>query len=224
MSEASQEDLKDIHIGKLKQLAKSYGVKAQRDWKREDYLAAIKEQQEEGVTPNFTTTATPTRDEEEAERLIANYSLPVNRSTAAAATGNPKPGYARIILHKDPTPGHSNSPVEVGLNGRYYSVPRGIPVDIPIPYLGVLRDAVQVITRQVREPDRDNLSGKVVEEEVLSYPYQIVALTPGGSFTNSHDQRSQSATRRKAFHTALGRWPTDGELLEWEKQNVARGR
>lgn|SRR5690606_30424907 len=225
MSEVSQEDLKDIHIGKLKQLAKRYGVQARRDWDKDKYIAAIKEAQEAGVKPDLTTSATPMRDEEEAERLIANYSLPVNQTTANAKSDKPKPGYARIIVHKDPTPGHANSPIQVGLNGKYINIPRGVAVDVEIPFLGVLRDAVQIITRQVQEPDRDNLSGKVVEEEVLSYPFQIVAITPGdGKFNNSFDQRSQSAMRRKAFHNEFKRWPTDGELLEWEKQNAARGR
>lgn len=223
MSTSSQDDFSDIHIGKLKQLAKSYGVKAQRDWSKDKYVEAIKLKQEEGVVPDLSTDNV-TEEQAEADRLIANYSLPVSRSTSASAGGQPKPGYARIILHKDPTPNHANSPVQVGLNGRYINIPRGVAVDVPIPYLGVLRDAVQVVTKQIKEPDRDNLSGTVVEEEILSYPYQIVSITPGGKFQNHEDQRSQGARRRKAFHTALGRWPTDGELLEWEKQNAARGR
>lgn len=213
--------LDNASIGELRALAKSYGVKSERTWKGEDFIAAIKEKQEAGVTPQLVEDNDDTQAE--ADRLIASYSAGGGQELAAAK-GQPKPGYARILLHKDPTPGHSNGHVPVGLNGRTLLVPRGIAVDVPIPYLGVLRDAVQLTRREVKEPDRDNLQGVVVEEEILSYPFQIISLTPGGKFSNIHDQRSQSARRRKAFHSELGRWPTDGELIEWEKANAARGK
>lgn len=211
--------LNDATIGDLRALAKSYDIKADRTWKREDFIKAIVEAQDEGVLPTLATD----EQNDEAERLIANYSLPVNRTNAAAATGAPKPGYARIILHKDPTPGHANSSVQVGLNGRMFNIPRGIAVDVPIPYLGVLRDAVHLVRKQVREPDAHNLEGVVEEVEHLSYPFQIVSLTPGGKFVNNEDQRSSSALRREAFHTRWQRWPTDGELIEWEKTLVSKG-
>lgn len=213
---AESDVLKDASIGDLRALAKSYGIKAERSWVRNDFIVAIKQAQESGVL------VVEDDEDDEAQRIIANYSLPVNVQHGAANKGAPKPGYARIILHKDPTPDHANSPVPVGLNGRTFMVPRGIPVDLPIPFLGVLRDAVQIVTRQTKEPDRDHLEGTVTREEVLSFPYQIVAVTPGGKFVNPEDQRSASAQRRKAFHNEMQRWPTDGELLEWEKANAAR--
>lgn len=216
----AESTLEDARIGELRALAKSYGIKAERTWKGEDFITAIKAKQEQGATPSLEAD----NDDGEADRLIASYSLATDRSEAAAAKGAPKPGHARIVLHKDPTPGHSNSHVPVGLNGRTLLVPRGTPVDVPIPFLGVLRDAVQLTRRQVSEPDGTHLQGVVAEEELLSFPFQIISLTPGGSFTNTHDQRSQGAKRRKAFHSDLGRWPTDGELVEWEKANAARGK
>lgn len=215
---AESDVLDGATIGDLRALAKNYGIKAERSWVRGDFISAIKAAQEGGT---FTVAAVETEDEE-AQRIIANYSLPVNVQNGAASKGAPKPGYARIILHKDPTPDHANSAVPVGLNGRTFMVPRGVAVDLPIPFLGVLRDAVQIVTRQTKEPDRDHLEGTVTREEILSYPYQIISVTPGGKFTNSEDQRSASAHRRKAFHTEMQRWPTDGELLEWEKAKTAR--
>lgn len=212
-----QDDLlKDATIGDLRALAKSYGIKAQRDWTKPDFIKAIAVRQSEGATPDLHT------DDGEADRLIASYSLAQDKSEASAAKGMPKPGFARIIVHKDPTPGHSNSAVQVGLNGRFFNIPRGSAVDIPIPYLGVLRDAVHKQRRQIKEPNADNLEGIVTEEEILSYPFQIVSLTPGGKFVNVEDQRSVSAARRSAFHKQLGRWPTDGELGEWEKAQAMR--
>lgn len=210
------EHLIDATIGDLRALAKSYGIKAQRDWTKPDFIKAIVIAQTEGVAPDLAS------DTNEADRLIASYSLAHDKTEASAAKGMPKPGFARIIVHKDPTPGHSNSAVQVGLNGRFFNIPRGASVDIPIPYLGVLRDAVHKQRRQVKEPNADNLEGIVTEEEILSYPFQIVALTPGGKFVNVEDQRSVSAARRTAFHKELGRWPTDGELGEWEKAQAMR--
>lgn len=215
-----QEDqLIDATIGELRALAKSYGIKAQRDWDKPRFIKEIAAKQEAGVTPDLSSSGV---DEDEADRLIAHYSLPTENKTAKANSGLPKPGFARIILHRDPTPGHANSAVQIGLNGKFYNVPRGIPVDLPIPFLGVLRDAVHKVRRQVKEPNGENLDGVVTEEEQLSYPFQIVSITPGGKFSNSEDQRAATAHRRKAFHDVMKRWPTDGELAEWEKANAAR--
>lgn len=216
MHNGQEDHLIDATIGELRALAKRYGIKAQRDWTKPDFIKAIAKAADSGDVPDMSS------DDSEADRLIANYSLPTERTTAEAAKGQPKPGFARVILHKDSTPGHSNSAVQVGLNGKYYNVPRGIAVDLPIPFLGVLRDAVHKVRRQVKEPNADNLEGVVTEEEILSYPFQIVSLTPGGSFSNAEDQRATSAKRRAAFHKDLGRWPTDGELIEWEKANAMR--
>lgn len=207
---------KDAAIGDLRSLAKSYGIKAQRDWTRKDFVHAIAERQQQGDIPHLSSD-----EEDEADRLIAKYSLPSSREKTALSA-EPKPGFARIILHRDSTPGHANSPVQVGLNGRVFNVPRGISVDLPIPYLGVLRDAVHKVRRQVKEPDAQDLQGIVTEEEILSYPFQIVSVTPGGKFVNNMDQRAASARRRKAFHDEVKRWPTDGELLEWEKARAIR--
>ena len=207
-------------IGELRALAKSYGIKAERTWKGEDFLKAIAEAQDAGEVPDLSTASA---EQSEADKLIANYSIPTSRSESASASGQPKPGYARIILHKDPTPGHANSAVQVGLNGRFFNVPRGVAVDVPIPYLGVLRDAVHLVRRQIKEPDSTNPNGTFAEEEILSFPFQIISLTPGGKFANAIDQRSLSAQRRQRFADALGRWPTDGELAEWEKTQIRKG-
>lgn len=207
-------------IGELRALAKSYGIKAERTWKGEDFLKAIAEAQDAGEVPDLSTASA---EQSEADKLIANYSIPTSRSESAAASGQPKPGYARIIVHKDPTPGHANSAVQVGLNGRFFNIPRGVAVDVPIPYLGVLRDAVHLVRRQIKEPDSNNPNGTFAEEEILSFPFQIISLTPGGKFANAIDQRSLSAQRRQRFADALGRWPTDGELAEWEKTQIRKG-
>jgi len=205
----------DATIGDLRALAKSYGIKAQRDWTRKDLIHAIAERQQEGDVPHISSV------DDEADRLIARYSLPSSREKTGLSA-EPKPGFARVVLHRDSTPGHANSPVQVGLNGRMFNVPRGISVDLPIPYLGVLRDAVHKVRRQIKEPNGEDLEGVIKEEEILSYPFQIVSVTPGGKFTNNEDQRAVSARRRKAFHDEIQRWPTDGELIEWEKAKAMR--
>ena len=207
-------------IGDLRSLAKSYGIKAERSWDRARFVEEIVKAQAAGVAPDFTSVDD---EDNEAERLIAEYSTRT-ASNGTVPTGAPKPGFARVIVHRDPTPEHSNSPIPVGLNGRMFMVPRGVPVDLPIPYLGVLKDASQHVVRQSKEPTPSNPEGVVVEEDILSYPFQIISLTPGGKFVNNLDQRSTNAQRRKAFHSELGRWPTEGELREWEKEKLADKR
>lgn len=207
-------------IGDLRALAKSYGIKAERSWDRARFVKEIIEAQDGGI--EFDLGVSGEAADSEAERLIAQYSTHTTKENESK--GAPKPGFARIIIHRDPTPDHANSPIPVGLNGRMFMVPRGIPVDLPIPYLGVLKDASMLIERQTKEPSASHPEGKTEISEILSYPFQIIALTPGGKFVNNLDQRSISAQRRKAFHTELGRWPTDGELAEWEKEKAAERR
>lgn len=161
-------------IGDLRSLAKSYGIKAERSWDRARFVEEIVKAQAAGVAPDFTSVDD---EDNEAERLIAEYSTRT-ASNGAVPTGAPKPGFARVIVHRDPTPEHSNSPIPVGLNGRMFMVPRGVPVDLPIPYLGVLKDASQHVVRQSKEPTPSNPEGVVVEEDILSYPFQIISLTP----------------------------------------------
>ena len=217
-------NLDTCHFGLLKKLAKDYGISAQRDWKREDYVKQIKIAQGDSI-PNAVQApaeaAAPvaaTRDEKAEEAaLLANYSLP-SQSHKNDANGELKPGYARIVLHKDPTPGHSNSPVPIGLNGKFYVVPRGVESDLPLEYVDVLIAAKQSVMRQKSEPSAANPAGEVVWEDIYSYPFQVISVKPGKAFSSAIDQRGSVARRKKAFVDKIGKWPTTGELMEFEKE------
>lgn len=188
------EALESLDIAQLRKFAKFMNIAAQRDWRAEDYVAAIKMKQEQNALQTFVFDTN---------------------------TG-PAPGYARILLHRDPSPGHANSPVQVGVNGRIIHIPRGIEVDIPHPFVEALNKAITVHTRQV-EGDGSLFSRTAYRDEpTISYPFQLIAATPGGKFENQHDNRAANYERRKAFHTALGRWPTDAELKEAMKAKIIR--
>lgn len=214
-------NLDTCHFGALKALAKQYGIAAQRDWKRDDYVKQIKIAQGSPVANAVKAeeaapaAVQPQADEEAA--LLANYSLP-SQSHKNDANGVLKPGYARIVLHKDPTPGHANSPVQVGLNGQFFHIPRGIEVDIPLEFVDVLIAAKQSVMRQKAEPSAANPAGEVVWEDIYSYPFQVVSVKPGKAFKSSIDQRGSMARRKEVFAAAIGKYPTTGELLEFEKE------
>lgn len=182
--ERSQIDAVDeLDMANLRKVAKVLGISAQRDWSKEDFVRAIKVKQTSSET---------------AVGLVFDNSLA------------PKPGYSRIILHRDMTPGHKNSPVPAGINGRIFMLPRGVEIDIPTPLVEVLANARTTIMDE---------TGK--ESVTQSYPFQILAATPG-KFHNQFDGRAPGYERRYAFFQKFGRWPTDGELKEAMRQRIAQ--
>lgn len=200
--EGRDNDLTNIDLDELKNLAKFFNIETQRDWQNEDYIKAIIDARN---SIGELASAGPA-------------GLSVNKDA-------PPPGFARIEIHRDPTPGHANSPVPLGVNGRFFNVPRGIPCDVPIPYVEVLRNAVHKVVRQKQEPTAAQPMGVVVEELVLSYPFQVISITPykpGQKFNSQLDQRSAKALRKEKFVEVHKRYPTDGELIAFEKMNLQR--
>lgn len=176
--------LTDMNIAQLRAAAKFIGITAQRDWKAADFVEAIQAKQKQNTMTEY-----------------------VFDGTAA-----PKPGYARLLIHRDPSPGHKNSPVPLGLNGRYIFVPRGIECDVPIPYVEVLQNAKVL---QKKEVETEGFGrGRYKDESTTSYPFQVTALTPGGNFSSQLDNRRLSYERRAAFVKMFGKWPTEGELRD----------
>lgn len=170
-----------LEIGELRKAAKALGIPAERTWVKKDFIEAIqKKQNESGGVMNFMPNAGDA----------------------------PAPGYARLVIHRNPAPGHKNTPIHVGFNGMLYQIPRGINVDVPKEFIGVLKDAVVKETREV-EP------GKYVEEDQPSYPFQVLAITPG-KWKNPNDNRAAAFKIRKDFFNKHGVWPTAGELREFK--------
>ena len=186
--DSSIEEASELSIATLRQVSKYLGIASQRSWSKEDYIKAIKQKQ-------------------------ANHNV---ASLVLDGSDAPAPGYARIIVHRDPTPGHRNTPIHVGLNGRMFQVPRGIEVDLPKEYIGVLKDAVDEV---LQDSDADPRKGSTSErwQKQASYPFQIVGISPGDAFANKMDSRSASYKVRKAFFDKFGQWPTDAELKDYKK-------
>lgn len=190
--ERSQEDLYgDLNMADLRKYAKFAGITSQRDWTKEDYVNAIK-----------------------AKLSSSNVSLVVDNGLDL------KPGFARILIHRDPTPGHSNRAVHIALNGHYFAIPRGVEVEIPKIFLSCLSDAITTYTEQDSEPSRENPGGTFRENKRLSYPYQVIAVDPREY--EFEDPRARSYAERKSFFDQYGAWPTDGELKEWKKAKINR--
>lgn len=180
------EGLESLDMADLRRLAKILGITSQRDWKKEDYLAAINEKQH----PKAAAVGDPSK--------------------------MPPPGYARVIVHRDPTPGHRNNAIHVGVNGHIFGVPRGVEVDLPIPFMEALANAITIEKQEREAPSINNPNGRYTDSPKLSYPFQVISVTPG-EYVNPHDSRARVAAIRKQFNDKHGKWPTHGELSEYRK-------
>lgn len=197
--ERTQLDALDaFDIAELRRAAKALNIEARRDWDKADYVSAIKAKQ--------------------------------SQKTAAEVVFNdvdaPKPGHTRIVLHRDPMPGHKNGPVQVGVNGRLLHIPRGVRVDIPTPFVEALRNARSLVPRQQQALGFGSSSGQAgamyKDEELISYPFEIIASTPGGTFTNPTDSRATQARAAQRFADVFGRYPTGGELQKWQDAQILK--
>lgn len=176
-----------LDIGALRTFAKAMGINASRDWTKEDFVRALIAKGEK-----------------------SSVGVVFNEDNA------PRPGYSRIILHRDTSAGHKNSPVQVGHNGQLYSIPRGIPVEVPTYIISVLKDAEGKVMTEIESTSGPS---SFVENSQMSYPYQVLASTPG-NVKNTVDPRAAEAALRKQCKEAIGRWPTDGEYKEWLRSRM----
>lgn len=136
-----------------------------------------------------------------------------------AETGSrPKPGWARIELLRDGSPGASNRPVYVNANGYRVTVPRGVDVDVPIKVVRVLNDARSVkITEDPTKPY--NSPSRWRREMLPSYPFQVKDIVEGPD-----PRPGLEATKvakqgpREEFRNKFGRYPRKGELLQAQKE------
>lgn len=186
-----EESIEALDISALRSAAKTLGISAARDWDKGDFVRAIKNKQSaDAVT-----------------RVVFDSS------------SAPAPGYARILIHRDPTPNHANSPVHVGLNGQLYLVPRGVEVDVPKEFVGVMNDAKTLQVRQQESESRANPGGVYKDELQTSYPFQVLAVTPG-KWRNKQDNRGAAYAVKKEFMEMHGSWPTEGELKSFRNARM----
>jgi hypothetical protein len=190
--ERNQDDaLDDLKIADLRRVAKILGIRAQRDWTTEDFVVAIKEKQDQSASP----------------QLVYDGTLA------------PKPGFARVLVHRDMTPGHKNSAIHAAVNGWIFAIPRGIEVDVPKEIVEVLKNARSFVTRA--EVDETGRNQSVKEDLVQSYPFQVIAISPGTA-KNPHDNRAVTANQRQEFCDKFGRYPTQGELVKYLEQKMVK--
>ena len=143
-----------------------------------------------------------------------------------AETGTrPKPGWARIEILKDSSPGATNRPVYVQVNGYRCTVPRGVEVDVPIKVVNVLNDSRSV--KVAEDKNRAFNDPRYFSKEMLpSYPFQVRDINPGPDPNPSAGQRSRIARAgpREEFREQFGRYPRRDELLQAQKEGFVKMR
>lgn len=179
--------LNKLDINSLRTFAKLQNIRADRSWTKEDFITAL-----------------------QAKAGASTVGLVFDSGTG------PKPGYSRILLHRDTSIGHKNSSVHVGVNGAIFAIPRGVEVDVPTFVVAALKDAAGPVMSHIEESTGP---GRFVENLQQSYPFQIIATNPGKT-PNRSDTRAKSYETRKKCKDAIGKWPTHAELQEWVKYEM----
>jgi hypothetical protein len=140
----------------------------------------------------------------------------------ASEVSQVKPGYAKIKLMNDPMPGASNLPVYLMCNGYQCLIPRDVPVIVPMRVVRTLNDAVATVKKQSLVSDN---GGREVFKEVdvksLSYPFQILEMTPGPEvLTSLEASKLKTVGPRKRYRDLFGHWPKSRELTRAIEQKL----
>lgn len=135
---------------------------------------------------------------------------------ALAEDGNKlKPGYAKIKIIEDSTPGAQNFPVYLNCNGYQCTIPRGREVIVPIRVVRTLDDAKTKRRQQVWMPD-PNTGRESMKETVVnahSYPFTVLDIHHGPELlTPLEAARLKVMAPRKKYRDMFGHYPKRGEL------------
>ena len=129
------------------------------------------------------------------------------------------PGWAKIVLHKDPNPTSLQKAYPFGVNGYIVGIPRDIPVLVPIKIVdGPLKDAVETI--RVPDPERPGTYKKVNRHV---QPFQEIGRTPGPD-PRPNTSKLQRFRPRQEFANMYGYWPTTDQLKEAFRDGVISPR
>lgn len=185
MSTVQNTDLKELTIAQLREYAKHLRVPLERTATKEEILKII-------------------------EAKINGRSVPM----LASQNNVVPPGYAKIRVLEDPTPGAANIPVYVNFNGYEATLPRGVDIIVPMRVVRGLNDAVVNKKKQVIAPDANGR--EAFRETVVrtpSYPFQILEVNPGPEVLTPHEQNKLKMQRpREKYRQMFGRWPKAGDL------------
>lgn len=181
-------ELSQLPIPKLRSMAAAYGLPLRRDMDRAAIAALI-----------YQHESSP------AERV----------AIVEEGSDRPKPGWARITIHRDPSPHAGNSDVFLGVNGYCVLVKRGVMVDVPIKILrGALMDSVTEVVRE-------NQNAKTAEERftfelVHSYPFTVHDINEGPDPRDTYERTvSQKMKYKRKFKEERHYWPKPHELREY---------
>jgi hypothetical protein len=126
----------------------------------------------------------------------------------------PRPGWARVIIHKDNNPSSSNRPVYLSINGYRITIPRGVEVDVPIKVVGVLNDAKQRFLKENTSVGTGD-PNRFFWEDSHSYPFSVVNMTSGPDPKPGNEKnREKQMGPRIRFRDKFGYWPKREELRE----------
>lgn len=185
MSELSNVNFQEMDIAKLREYAKHLRLAAAKTWTKEDYIKAI-------------------------DAKLNGRSMP----ELANSLSDVKPGYAKITVHEDATPGASNIPVYVNANGYVCTIPRGVQVIVPQRVVRVLNDAK--VNKRKQAIVIDNAGREVFKETTVSapsYPFTVHEQTPGPEVLTAHERAKQrQAKLRKRYKQMFLHWPKPGDL------------
>jgi hypothetical protein len=189
MSEDLQAPVADkldtMDIASLRKYAKTYNVTLDRHDTAEDIKYRI-------------------RDKQKRHNLVKE----------ADTNSGPEPGRWRIILHKNAEGGKSGTrPVHVMVNGYRVNIPRNVAVDVPEKVVRVLENSVHYVV-----VDSDFNNGPAQQstyEAQMSYPFQVLAMTPGPDPVPGHEKTKLGYyLRRRAFWEEFGYWPKNRAQVE----------
>lgn len=185
MSTVETPNLKDLSIAQLREYAKHLRLPLERTATKEDILKIIENKLNGRVVP-----------------------------TLASQNNVVPPGYAKIRVLEDPTPGSANIPVYINNNGYEATLPRGVDIVVPMRVVRGLNDAAVNRKKQTIAPDaqgREAFRETVVRTP--SYPFQVIEVNPGPEVRTAHEQNKLKLQRpREKYRDLFGRWPRGGDL------------
>lgn len=185
MSELNTPNFQDMDIAKLREYAKHLRLAAAKTWTKADFIKAI-------------------------DAKLNGRNVP---ELANAFTSVP-PGYAKITVHEDASPGASNIPVYLNANGYVCTIPRGVEVIVPMRVVRTLQDAT--VNKRKQSIVMDQHGREVFKETTVkspSYPFTVHEMVPGPEVLTAHEKgKVRQARLRKQYKQLFMRWPAQGDL------------
>lgn len=193
-NEISTPNFSDMDIGKLRQYASHLRVPLAKTATKNDIIEAI-------------------------ERKLNGRIMP----EIAGANDSPPPGYAKIRVLEDPTPGAANIPVYLNANGYVATLPRGVDIIVPQRVVRTLNDAVVRRRKQsiVVDPQTGRETFKETTVNTPSYPFQVIDMTPGPEVLTAHElNKKKMQGPRRRYRNLFGHYPKPGELKRAIEQGL----